>query len=148
MKISVIQSALQTLGFLPPSHPVDGEWDSQTNAGYINAAQSGNLHPALWAQPSNVDQLPAAVRELYLADGCAPAAPTPPGPTAAELAAAKAKADKEEADKAAAALKAEADKAAAEASAAKVNIEAEVKADATVIEADSGTNAPDSNLDN
>lgn len=147
MKISAIQAALQTLGFLPPSHPVDGDWDSQTNAGYINAAQSGNLHPALWAQPSNVDQLPPAVREIYLADGCAPTAPVATGPTAAELAAAKAKADKEEADKAAAALKAEADAAAAQASAAKVNIEAEVKADATVIEADAGTNAPDSDND-
>ena len=152
MKITAIQQALQTLGFLPPSHQLGGDWDALTNAGYIQAAQADNLHLSLHCQPSHPDQLPSQVRALI--DGEESAAPaTPPsppvqtGPTAEELAAAAAAAAKEEADRAEAQQKANAQAAAEAATAAKLdNIDADVKQGDT-LESDADVNTPDSEQD-
>jgi hypothetical protein len=150
MEITAIQKALQELGFLPHTHALGGEWDSQTNAGYIQAAQADNLHPALWAQPLHIDQLPRPVRELI--EGGEPQAPaTPPsqslqtGPTAEEQAAAAAKAAQEEADRAAEQQRANHQAEVDAASAGKIDdIEKDVDADADELETDADTNTPDS----
>lgn len=152
MEITAIQKALQTLGFLPPSHQLGGDWDALTNAGYIQAAQADNLHLSLHCQPSHPDQLPSQVRALM--DGASEAAPaTPPsapiqtGPTAAELAAAAAQAAKEEADRAEEQQKANAKAVADAATAAKIdNIDADVKQGDT-LETDADVNTPDSEQD-
>lgn len=128
MKITAIQQALQTLGFLPPSHALGGDWDALTNAGYIQAAQADNLHPSLHAQPSHPDQLPRQVRALMEGAETEPQQPQAPvntGPTADELAAeAAAKAAAEEAERAEAQRKAEAQDAADAEAAAKAAAEA------------------------
>lgn len=151
MEITAIQQALQTLGFLPPSHQLGGDWDALTNAGYIQAAQADNLHLSLHCQPSHPDQLPSQVRALMYDAEAAPAtppsAPIQTGPTAAELAAAAEQAAKEEAERAEAQQKANAQAAADAATAAKVdNIDADVKQGDT-LEADADVNTPDSEQD-
>lgn len=147
MKITAIQQALQTLGFLPATHCLGGEWDSQTNAGYIQAAQASNLQPALWAQPSHPDQLPSPVYSLIYGsngDNGEALVDDDGEPTAAAIAAASAAAAKEETDRAEAQQLANAKAAADEASALKIaNMEQEVAADAKELETDSDTNAPD-----
>lgn len=146
MKITAIQNALKELGFLHVTHPADGNWDGATNLGYIQAAKKGNLHPSLWRQPSNIDQLPKSVRDLVENVGGGAAAQTHAAQVnndAAKIAAdakAKAEAAQKQAEKQAAD---EAAKKQAEATAGKVNIGAEVKADGQALPTDAGTNAPD-----
>lgn len=137
MKISAIQAALQSLGYLAPSHAADGVWDTQTALGYMNAAQQDNLPEVLWTQPANVDQLPPAVRDVL--EGTT-------SDTGDDIVASKAlarqQAEQEESDRAEAQNQANIKAKLAEATALQISIDAERAADAAALETDTRVNAP------
>lgn len=150
MKISAIQAALKELGFLHVTHANDDVWDQTTHNSYIQACQAASMHPALWQQPQNIDQLPPAVR-AHVESGGKPTTPVSPqlpgavasGPTAAELEAARLKAEQEENERVAKAAAEEEARKLAEATAAKVNIEQEQNADAKSLETDANVTSPE-----
>lgn len=137
MKISAIQAAMQTLGYLAPGHAADGEWDTQTALGYMNAAQQDNLPEVLWTQPANIDQLPPSVRDAM--EGKAPATGDD---TVASAALARQQAEREESDRAEAQNQANIQAKLAEATALQLSIDAERAADAASLETDARVNAP------
>jgi hypothetical protein len=149
MKISAIQAALKELGYLHVTHAADDVWDQTTANSYAQACQAENLHPALWAQPSNVEQLPPAVRAHVESEG-KPSTPNSPqlpgavaaGPTAAEQEAARLEAERLENERVAQAAAKEEARKLAEATAAKTNIQQQVNADAGALETDANVTTP------
>lgn len=150
MKISAIQAALKELGYLHVTHAADDVWDQTTANSYAQACQAENLHPALWGQPMNIEQLPPAVR-AHVESGGAPATPESPqlpgavasGPTAAEQEAARLKAEQEENERVAKAAAEEEARKLAEATAAQVNIDQQQAADAKSLDTDAGVTTPE-----